>query len=272
MNHHFRSGRRRSGAQSTSQESRESVTPLSGRLASAPHHLLHRQSLEPLLPPLSILMAPDAVARELATDPGCNLSDISFAGEQFVEPPLPEALPALMSGRDPLLQAADDPGALARVAGRYSTWVRPGFCLAALCAHPAAESTSLGLILSRFVTALLTRVNSEYNVLALPDDLAGISASMLQKNLASTRERIHGKTGHPGAFSLCGTTHSIRQFFSRGREHLSEVTRAMNLTPTCAIARQWAQVHASTSSVAVMDLPAHKRSRRVHAGEKGAVL
>jgi argininosuccinate lyase len=304
------------------------LTQLTGRLASAPHHLLHTEILEPqfsyeleyllafyiLIEQAQVLeyarlglIAPATVARvgtilqqisprELTADPRSNLSDISFAIEQFVERRLPEALPAwhvdrsrndaqacaqLMSGRDQLLDTADDLIALARatwrVAGRYTTWVMPGytqyqaaqvispgFYLAALCEHLlealrsllaiydtinlcplgagsmagqqlpwdrhrmarllgfrgperhalvsvasrswrlriAAECSSLGLILSRFVTDLITWGSSEYNFLELPDDLAGISASMPQKKNYPILERIRGKTGHLSAFSL----------------------------------------------------------------------
>jgi len=66
----------------------------------------------------------------------------------------------------------------------------------------AAELSSLGLILSRFVTDLITWGSSEYHFLELPDELAGISASMPQKKNYPILERIRGKTGHLSAFSL----------------------------------------------------------------------
>jgi argininosuccinate lyase len=60
----------------------------------------------------------------------------------------------------------------------------------------AAELSTLGVVLSRFVTDLMAWSSGEYRFLALPDRLAGISSAMPQKKNYPVLERIRGRTAH----------------------------------------------------------------------------
>lgn len=60
----------------------------------------------------------------------------------------------------------------------------------------AAEISTLGVSISRFVTDLMAWSSGEYRFLALPDRLAGISSAMPQKKNYPILERIRGRTAH----------------------------------------------------------------------------
>jgi argininosuccinate lyase len=60
----------------------------------------------------------------------------------------------------------------------------------------AAECSTFGVGLSRFLTDLMTWTGSEYGFAELPDELAGISSAMPQKKNYPVLERIRGRTGH----------------------------------------------------------------------------
>lgn len=68
--------------------------------------------------------------------------------------------------------------------------------------HIAAELSTCGVALSRFVTDLITWGSSEYRLIDLPDELSGISSAMPQKKNFPVLERIRGKTAHLSAYYL----------------------------------------------------------------------
>jgi argininosuccinate lyase len=80
--------------------------------------------------------------------------------------------------------SAPHPHPLTAVAGR--TWV-----LAI-----AAECSTLGVVLSRFVTDLMAWGSGQYGFLDLPDELSGISSAMPQKKNFPILERIRGRSAH----------------------------------------------------------------------------
>ncbi len=68
--------------------------------------------------------------------------------------------------------------------------------------HIAAELSTASVMLSRFVTDLITWGSSEYCFIDLPDQLSGISSAMPQKKNFPILERIRGKTAHISAYYL----------------------------------------------------------------------
>jgi argininosuccinate lyase len=60
----------------------------------------------------------------------------------------------------------------------------------------AASLSTFGVGLSRFVTDLMSWGGSEYRLIGLPDDLAGISSAMPQKKNLPMLERLRGRTAH----------------------------------------------------------------------------
>lgn len=60
----------------------------------------------------------------------------------------------------------------------------------------AGECATFATGLNRFVTDLMTWAGSAYGLVALPDELAGISSAMPQKKNYPVLERIRGKTAH----------------------------------------------------------------------------
>ncbi|MFE7778454.1 argininosuccinate lyase [Streptomyces sp. NPDC057445] len=80
------------------------------------------------------------------------------------------------------------PHALAAVASRE--WVL----------DVASDVASAGVGFSRFLTDLMAWSSSAYQLVELPDGLAGISAAMPQKKNYPLLERLRGRTGHLTAF------------------------------------------------------------------------
>lgn len=68
--------------------------------------------------------------------------------------------------------------------------------------HIASELSTCSVVLSRFVTDLITWGSSEYRLIDLPDQLSGISSAMPQKKNFPVLERIRGKTAHISAYYL----------------------------------------------------------------------
>ncbi|WP_379138122.1 argininosuccinate lyase [Paenibacillus sp. sgz500958] len=68
--------------------------------------------------------------------------------------------------------------------------------------HIGAELSTFSVTLSRFVTDLITWGSSEYRLMDLPDQLAGISSAMPQKKNFPILERIRGNTAHITAYYL----------------------------------------------------------------------
>lgn len=64
----------------------------------------------------------------------------------------------------------------------------------------AADVSTAGVGLSRFHTDLMAWLSSAYGLVELPDDLAGISASMPQKKNYPLLERLRGRTAHLVSF------------------------------------------------------------------------
>jgi argininosuccinate lyase len=80
--------------------------------------------------------------------------------------------------------AGPHPHPLAAVAAR--TWVL----------EAAGEASTLGIVISRFVTDLMAWGSAAYRFLDLPDELAGISSAMPQKKNFPVLERIRGRAAH----------------------------------------------------------------------------
>jgi len=80
--------------------------------------------------------------------------------------------------------AGPEPHALAGVAAR--TWTL----------EISGELSTFGVVLSRFVTDLMTWSGNEYRFVELPDEFAGISSAMPQKKNYPILERIRGRTAH----------------------------------------------------------------------------
>lgn len=190
MNHHFRTGRSRHGPARASEErvlrEREPgrATALSGRIVAGRH------TIGPM----------PGYTQDLAAL--CEL--------------LRETLHSLLPIYDAINLCPPDAGLLA---GQQRSWDRhrrarlPGFrrpeqhALVAVISRScqlrsAAERSSLGLVLRRFVTDPLAWGSSEYNFLELPDKPARVSASMSQKQNAPILERTRSKIGRRSAFSL----------------------------------------------------------------------
>jgi argininosuccinate lyase len=70
----------------------------------------------------------------------------------------------------------------------------------------AAECSTLGVVLSRFVTDLMSWGGSAYGFIDLPDSLSGISSAMPQKKNFPVLERIRGRTAHLTAGYLDAAT------------------------------------------------------------------
>ncbi len=66
----------------------------------------------------------------------------------------------------------------------------------------AAECSTFGVGLSRLMTDLMALGSSEYGLIELPDELAGISSAMPQKKNYPILERIRGRTAHLAAWHL----------------------------------------------------------------------
>lgn len=64
----------------------------------------------------------------------------------------------------------------------------------------AAELSTCGITLSRFVTDFIAWGSSEYGFIDLPDELASISSLMPQKKNFTILERIRGKLAHVSSF------------------------------------------------------------------------
>jgi argininosuccinate lyase len=64
----------------------------------------------------------------------------------------------------------------------------------------AAECSTFGVGLSRFLTDLMAWSGSEYGFISLPDELAGISSAMPQKKNYPVLERIRSRTAHLSAW------------------------------------------------------------------------
>jgi argininosuccinate lyase len=60
----------------------------------------------------------------------------------------------------------------------------------------AGELSTFGVVLSRFVTDLMTWSGNEHRFVELPDKFAGISSAMPQKKNYPILERIRGRTAH----------------------------------------------------------------------------
>jgi argininosuccinate lyase len=60
----------------------------------------------------------------------------------------------------------------------------------------AAESSTLGVVVSRFVTDLMAWSSRAYRFIDLPDELSGISSAMPQKKNFPVLERIRGRAAH----------------------------------------------------------------------------
>lgn len=80
--------------------------------------------------------------------------------------------------------SAPHPHSLTAVASR--TWVL----------EVAAEGSTLGVVLSRFLTDLMAWGSGAYQFIDLPDTMAGISSAMPQKKNFPVLERIRGRTAH----------------------------------------------------------------------------
>ncbi|MEY9887140.1 argininosuccinate lyase [Catenulispora sp. MAP5-51] len=106
----------------------------------------------------------------------CPLAAGAMSGQEL---PWPRDLLATLLGF-----AVPEPHALVAVASR--DWV---LALAAQC-------STLGVGLSRFVTDLMAWAGSGHAFLELPDELAGISSAMPQKKNYPVLERIRGRSGH----------------------------------------------------------------------------
>jgi argininosuccinate lyase len=89
---------------------------------------------------------------------------------------------------------APHPHPLSAVAAR--TWVL----------EIAAECSTLGIALSRFVTDLMSWGGGAYRFVDLPDALSGISSAMPQKRNFPVLERIRGRTAHLTAAYLDAAT------------------------------------------------------------------
>lgn len=89
---------------------------------------------------------------------------------------------------------APHPHPLSAVASR--TWVL----------EIAAECSTLGVVLSRFVTDLMSWGGGAYRFVDLPDELSGISSAMPQKKNFPILERIRGRAAHLTAAYLDAAT------------------------------------------------------------------
>jgi argininosuccinate lyase len=97
---------------------------------------------------------------------------------------------------------------LAALLGFRAPHPHPLSAVAARCwvLEIAAECSTLGVALSRFVTDLMSWGGSAYGFVDLPDSLSGISSAMPQKKNFPVLERIRGRTAHLTAGYLDAAT------------------------------------------------------------------
>ncbi|WP_248580872.1 lyase family protein [Nocardioides sp. InS609-2] len=108
---------------------------------------------------------------------------------------------------------APAPHALAAVASR--SWLL----------DVAADLSTAGVGLSRFHTDLMAWLSSAYGLVELPDDLAGISASMPQKKNYPILERLRGRTAHLVSFYVDLATAQRNTSYSNSVEVSKEAGR-----------------------------------------------
>jgi argininosuccinate lyase len=126
-----------------------------------------------------------ATQRLLSTYDEINLSPLGAGAMAGQELPWDRARAASLLGF-----AGARPHALTAVASR--DWVL----------RITGELSQFGVVLSRFLTDLITWAGSEYGFIDLPDEWAGISSAMPQKKNFPILERIRGRTGHLAAYHV----------------------------------------------------------------------
>lgn len=128
------------------------------------------------------------------------------------------------------------------MAGQELAWDRQALAEAVGCTGPtphalaavasrswlldvAADLSTAGVGLSRFHTDLMAWLSSAYGLVELPDDLAGISASMPQKKNYPIIERLRGRTAHLMAFYVDLATGQRNTAYSNSVEVSKEAGR-----------------------------------------------
>lgn len=103
----------------------------------------------------------------------------------------------------------------------------------------AADLSTAGVGLSRFHTDLMAWLSGAYGLVELPDDLAGISASMPQKKNYPILERLRGRTAHLVSFYVDLASGQRNTAYSNS----VEVSKEAGRHATTAFAEARAVVH-----------------------------